>query len=557
MVGAGVWTTVLLVVLAITLLSGFPVALCLAGSALIVSAAAVVLGAFDPSLLMAIPNRIYAAMSNPVLVAVPLFVFMGFTLERSRIAEDLLEDIAQLLGNASGGLAIAVCLVGALLAASTGIVGASVVTLGLLALPTMLRRGYDPAIASGCICAAGTLGQIIPPSIVLILLGDQISSAWQTAQYARGNFSPDAVSINDLFAGALLPGLLLVLFYVVYIVCIARLKPTLMPAKTNLSTHRAARDSANILRLLRSLLPPVLLIIAVLGSILAGVASPTEAASIGAIGALLLADHRLCRQHQKPATFATGILRHSAIIGTCAALLALVVNATTELSLNALSGSQSEQRLLLLMSVLVSLIAIAIGLAMLRLYRFDSSTQASVAEAGANAPVMADIVRRTVSSTSMIFLILIGATIFSLAFRGVGGDELIRELIQSLPGGLPAAVLCVMLVMFILGFFLDFLEIIFIVVPIVAPVLLGMELAPGVYLSPVWLGVMIAINLQTSFLTPPFGFSLFYLRGVAGNEVSTIAMYKGIVPFVAIQLFILILLWFAPQIVTWLPSRLY
>lgn len=549
---AGVWTTILLGILAVTLLSGFPVALCLAGSALVVSAAAFLGGAFDPDLLMAIPNRIYAAMSNPVLVAVPLFVFMGFTLERSRIAEDLLDDIAQLLGNASGGVAVAVCLVGALLAASTGIVGASVVTLGLLAMPAMLRRGYDPAIASGCICAAGTLGQIIPPSIVLILLGDQLSAAWQTAQYARGNFAPDAVSINDLFAGALIPGLLLVVLYTGYILILARLRPTLMPAGVKHKTEHTAKASVNLLRLFRSLLPPLLLIVAVLGSILAGVASPTEAASIGAVGALLLADRRYCRERPD-----TGVLRHSAVIGVIAALLALVLNAKTALSLKSLTSSPAESLTMLAMSVLVSTIAIAIGLATIRLYRFESSSASSHRDATAANPVMADILRRTVSSTSMIFLILIGATVFSLVFRGLGGDELIRGMIQSLPGGLPVAILCVMLVMFVLGFFLDFLEIIFIVVPVVAPILLGMELAPGVYLSPVWLGVMIAINLQTSFLTPPFGFALFYLRGVASDEVSTISMYKGIVPFVFLQLIVLILLWFVPQIATWLPELIY
>lgn len=527
-------------------------ALCLAGSALVVSAAAFLGGAFDPDLLMAIPNRIYAAMSNPILVAVPLFVFMGFTLERSRIAEDLLHDIAQLLGNASGGLAIAVCLVGALLAASTGIVGASVVTLGLLALPAMLRRGYDPAVASGCVCAAGTLGQIIPPSIVLILLGDQLSAAWQTAQYARGNFAPDAVSINDLFAGALMPGLLLVFLYAGYILILARLKPTLMPAGVATTTGHSAKESVNPVRLIRSLLPPLLLIVAVLGSILAGVASPTEAASIGAVGALLLADRRYCRERPD-----AGILRHSAIVGVIAALIAFILNANTDLSLKSLTGSQAESLTLLLMSVLVSIIAVALGLAMIRLYRFEASPLSSDRDAADTTPVMAEILRRTVSSTSMIFLILIGATVFSLVFRGVGGDELIRELIQTLPGGLPVAILSVMLVMFVLGFFLDFLEIIFIVVPIVAPILLGMELAPGVYLSPVWLGVMIAINLQTSFLTPPFGFALFYLRGVAGDEVSTVSMYKGIVPFVLLQLLVLILLWFVPQIATWLPELIY
>jgi len=552
-----VWTGVLLSTLALTLLSGYPVALCLAGSGLLVSAVAYSFGAFDISLLMALPNRIYSAMSNPVLVSVPLFIFMGFILEKSRIAEDLLEDLSHLSGNRPGGTAIGVCVVGALLAASTGIVGATVVTMGLLALPGMLRRGYDPAVASGTICAAGTLGQIIPPSIVLILLGDQLSGAWQTAQYQQGNFAPDAVSINDLFAGALIPGLILVGLYIGYLLVLARIKPMRMPALEDRGDHSPGRST-----LLRSLVPPILLIIAVLGSILAGVASPTEAAAIGAVGALLLADYR---QHASTSVR----LGSSSLFAVICALLAMFLANVFEIKATATELTRTDSGVLAIVALLVMIVAIAIGLSVTRLYQNsaparpshslnqgDKNEQRERADDD-DSPMIATVLHRTVETTSMIFLILIGATVFSLVFRGFGGDELIRNLIQSLPGGLPLAVLTVMLIMFILGFFLDFLEIIFIVVPVVAPILLGMELAPGVYLSPVWLGVMIAINLQTSFLTPPFGFALFYLRGVADESVTTIAIYRGVIPFVLLQLSMLLLLWFFPGLSTWLPELLY
>jgi len=523
-----VWTIALLGTLAVTLLSGYPVAICLAGSALLISGLATVSGAFDISLLMALPNRIFAAMTNPVLVSVPLFIFMGFVLEQSKIAEDLLEDVANALGNKPGGTATGVCLVGGLLAASTGIVGATVVTMGLLALPAMLGRGYNPAVASGTVCAAGTLGQIIPPSIVLILLGDQLSGAWQTAQYERGNFAPDAVSINDLFAGALIPGVLLVSLYVGYITVLARFRPALMPAASDSGT-----PTPRPLNLFRSLVPPILLIIAVLGSILAGIASPTEAASIGAVGSVLLADYRL--HANKGYRFGS-----SSLFAAICAVLALFIAAIFDVKVAAQQADVANSMALSAVALLTMLIAIAIGLAIARLYQTHAASPAvkslllktrsplmsaakSVESNTVNSasPMMAIVLQRTVATTSMIFLILIGATVFSLVFRGLGGDELIRDSVQSLPGGLPLAILTVMLVMFVLGFFLDFLEIIFIVVPVVAPVLLGMELTPGVTLSPVWLGVMIAINLQTSFLTPPFGFALFYLRGVAGPHLST------------------------------------
>lgn len=453
------WVPLLLFLAVIVILmSGFPVAFTLGGTALIFAAVGVLTGNFTEALLSGLPNRIFGIMANETLVAVPLFVFMGVTLERARIAEELLDTLSSMFGALRGGLGLSVTLVGMLLAASTGIVGATVVTMGLLSLPTMLRRGYSPEIATGTICASGTLGQIIPPSIILVMLGDVMTTAYQQAQLEMGIFSPKTVSVGDLFAGALIPGLLLVGLYMLYIVVVAVLKPAVMPA------HVRDEDAkVSILQVLRAIMPPLVLIFAVLGSILGGFATPTEAAGVGAMGALLL----------------------------------------------------------------------AIGRRELNFERLQ------------------EIMQSTLKISSMVFLILIGASIFSLVFRGYGGDDVVRGMLEALPGGVFGAMLAVMLVMFLLGFVLDFIEITFVVVPIVGPVLLAMGL------DPVWLGIMIAINLQTSFLTPPFGFALFYLRGVAPPEVSTAQIYRGVIPFVAIQIFALILLAMFPDIVTWLPQQIY
>ncbi len=445
----------------LVLLLGYPVALSLAGTALLFAWVGGMTGHFDAVFLQALPNRLYGIMTNQTLIAVPLFVFMGVMLERSRVAENLLETMAALFGPVRGGLGISVTLVGMLLAASTGIVGATVVTMGLLSLPTMLRRNYDPALAAGSICAAGTLGQIIPPSIVLVLLGDVLSSAYQQAQLDMGIFSPDTVSVGDLFIGALIPGLLLVMLYMLYQVGVAFFRPDAAPA---IPIEEREQNSAALWgRVLKVLLPPLLLIVAVLGSILGGFATPTEAASVGAMGSILLA--ALQRQ---------------------------------------------------------------LNLATLR-----------------------EVMQNTTRVTSMVFLIFIGAAVFSLVFRGFEGDELVTELLSDLPGGVFSAVLIVMLIMFLLGFILDFIEITFVVVPIVGPILLAMGL------DPVWLGVMIAINLQTSFLTPPFGFALFYLRGVAPPEITTGQIYRGVAPFIVIQLLMLGLLAWQPGLATWLPGVVY
>ena len=439
----------------LVLLMGYPVALSLGGTALIAACIGAMTGAFDTTLLTAMPNRLYGIVSNQTLIAVPMFVLMGVTLEKTRIAEQLLDAMSRAFGRMPGGLGLSVTIVGMLMAASTGIVGATVVTMGLMSLPAMMKARYDMKLATGTICATGTLGQIIPPSIALVLLGDVLGNAYQQAQLSLGIFNPKSVSVGDLFAGALLPGLVLVVLYLVYILTTATLKPEKAPP--------VELDDVSFIELVSSIVPPLLLIVAVLGSILGGLATPTEAAGVGAMGALVLA-----------------AIRH-------------------ELNLTQLRE---------------------IGIS-------------------------------TTKTTAMVFFILIGASIFSLVFRGYGGEELVAGAFESMPGGVMGATIIVMLVIFLLGFILDFIEITFVVVPIVGPVLLAM----GV--DPVWLGVMIALNLQTSFLTPPFGFALFYLRGVAPPEVATADIYRGVIPFILIQLSILVLLAFVPELATWLPGILY
>jgi len=442
----------------LVLLAGYSVALTLAGVSLLFALIGIATGIFSANDLGFLPGRLFGIITNQTLIAVPLFVFMGVMLEKTRIAELLLESLSLLMGRLAGGLGLAVIVVGMLMAASTGIVGATVVTMGLMSLPTMLKQGYDARLATGTICATGTLGQIIPPSIALVLLGDVLSNAYQQAQLSQGIFAPKTVSVGDLFAGAIIPGLLLVGLYVVYLVTIAVLKPEKAPAA---DLGDLARPS--LLTLLKGLVPPLVLIVAVLGSILGGFATPTEAAGVGAAGALLLA----------------------------------------------------------------------------------------LAYRGLSWRVLNEVSISTLKTTAMVFFILIGASIFSLVFRGYGGDDLVHGWFTNMPGGAWGALAIVMLVIFLLGFMLDFIEITFVVVPIVGPVLLAMGI------DPIWLGVLIAVNLQTSFLTPPFGFALFYLRGVTPPSVTTGDMYRGVVPFVGIQLFLLLLLVLWPGLATWLPNLLY
>ena len=386
------------------LMAGYPVALTLAGVSLAFAALGHLLGAMGLGILGALPERIYGVITNPVLLAIPLFVFMGVMLEQSRIAEDLLERMGRLFGSWRGGLGYSAVIVGALLAASTGIVGATAVTMGLIMLPAMLRHGYDPRLAAGTVAASATLAQIVPPSTVLIVLGDQLNNAYQSAQLAQGNFAPNALSVSDLFAGAVGPGALLVGLYLGFLVAMALWRPATCPA-VDTSEHQSKGS------LLEALLAPLILIAAVLGSILYGMATPTEAASVGAVGAMLLA-----------------------------------------------------------------------------------ARKARLAE------VMPPVVEKTAQITAMIFLILIGATVFSLVFRALGGDVMVHQALTNLPGGVAGALLAVMLAIFLLGFVMDAFEIIFVVVPIVAPALLKM---PGV--DPVWLGILIAVNLQTSYMHPPLG----------------------------------------------------
>lgn len=503
----------------ISLLAGFPVAFTLAGSALFIAAIASLTGAFEISLMGAIPSRIFGtAIWNEVLIAVPLFIFMGLMLERSRVAASLLENMGMLFGQLRGGLGISVFIVGALLAASTGIVGAAVVTMGLMALPTMLKHGYDPKLAAGAICASGTLGQIIPPSIVLIILGEQISNAYVSSQSLIGNWSPEPVSVGDLFAGALIPGLLLVGLYMLYQVSIAIFKPDSSPALP----PAASRDIRFIVKLLGALLAPVALMLAVLGSILMGVATPTEAASVGGVGAILLAG---IADREKSAIWIY-------MSGVSFPILLFVAH-SLDMRIDP-AGISGETLLGLSLALpLIAILITGIGISLLRLL---------------NSGILKEVCQLTMQMSSMVFVILIGATLFSLVFRGLGGDDIVYEALKDLPGGKYGALFVVMLVIFVLGFFLDFVEITFVVVPIVAPVLLLMDV------NPVWLGVLIAMNLQTSFLTPPFGFALFYLRRVAPAEITTAMIYKGVFPFVLIQLAALAILAAFPALATWLPE---
>nr|WP_323777239.1 TRAP transporter large permease subunit [Amylibacter sp.] len=437
------------------LLLGFPVAFTLAGVSLLFGLAGMMFGVFDPSNFGSLPNRYIGFMTNEVLVAVPLFIFMGVMLERSNIAEQLLLTMGKLFGSMRGGLGFSVVIVGAMLAASTGVVGATVVTMGLISLPAMLRAGYDPKLATGVICASGTLGQIIPPSTVLIFMGDMLSGINSQVQMAKGNFAPVPVSVGDLFAGALLPGLLLVGLYLGFVAFKAITDPQSCPAMPV-----PAEEKSGLMReVFVALVPPFILILAVLGSILGGIATPTEAASVGAVGAMVLAALR---------------------------------------------------------------------------WRLSFA-------------VLRDTVVSAATITSMVFVILMGASVFSVVFRLMGGDNLVHEFLSNLPGGTLMAVAVVMAIMFVLGFILDTFEIIFIVIPITAPILLALDV------DPVWLGVLVGVNLQTSFLTPPFGFALFYLRGVAPADLPTSAIYKGILPFVLLQIIAIACLFLFPGIVTWLP----
>ena len=428
-----------------SLLVGYPVAFTLAGVSIIFALICSIFGIFDLNLFKNLPIRIFGIMNNQTLLAVPLFIFMGVVLEKSGIAAKMLKDMAKAFAGVKSGLGISIVIVGALLAASTGIVGATVVTMGLMSLPALLKEGYDKKFSAGLVAATGTLGQIIPPSIALVLLGDVMSNAYQRAQNNMGVFSVKSVSVGDLFIGALLPGLIICLLILAYTIFKNR----------NLEQLNLIKEKASILSLFNTLLPPILLIFMVLGSIVFGVATPTEAAGVGAFGSLMIAAY------------------------------------------------------------------------------FKKL----------NIGLLLEASKKTALVTTMVFTILIGASIFSLIFRGVGGDELINLIFDLIPGGKYSALLFVMLMIFLLGFILDFIEICYVFVPLIAPPLLMMGF------DPVWLGILLAINLQTSFLTPPFGFSLFYLRGVADSSIKTSEIYRGVLPFIGIQLFVLLLVVIFPLLV--------
>ncbi|WP_170985158.1 TRAP transporter large permease subunit [Roseomonas sp. AR75] len=505
--------------LCLLILTGVPVTFILTGCAIVFGGLGILFGVFDSFLLAALAQRIFGTMTTETLVAIPLFVFMGIMLERSRIAEELLEAMGRLFGTVRGGLAISVSVVGAMLAASTGIVGATVVTMGLMALPAMLRRGYDKRFACGTICAAGTLGQIIPPSTVMVILGEVIAAAYQQAQLAQGKFSVETVSVGQLFAGSMIPGLMLVGLYILYQLVIAFLRPELAPA---IPREEAARISTR--ELLNALVPPIVLIVAVLGSILGGVATPTEAAAVGAIGATMLAGLR-----QKGRAWPIHL-------GALCAVGVVLLGMLFDLRLGRAQPPLADRIALAGAAVLCLGLAFGVIVALWRCY---------------GAGVLSAVSHTTMTITAMIFATLIAATLFSLVFRGLGGEETVKELLSAIPGGQWGALIAVMAVMFVMGFFLDFVEITIIVVPIVGPVLLAMGI------DPIWLAVLIALNLQTSFLTPPFGFSLFYLGGVAQKWVGTGDIYRGVIPFVLLQLLALGLVMTFPALATWLPGVLF
>lgn len=500
------------------ILLGFPVSFSIAGIGIFFAYLGWTLGVMDISLLGAMGQRVFGLLSNQILIAIPLFVLMGAVLEKSHIAEELLDTMGRLFGQMRGGLGISVVLVGALLAASTGIVGATVVAMGMIALPTMLRSGYNPRVASGIVCTAGTLGQIIPPSTLLIILADVMSNAYQQAQYEQGKFSVEALSVGQFFAAAMVPGFLLVALYLIYIVVRGVLRPLDMPpAPADLAKPNRAE-------VIGAIVPPVLLIFAVLGAILGGIATPTEAASVGAVGAILMAGRRL------------GINPRLILLGT-GALVAVGVLAglfPVRLQRSDLGIGSYLTGAVYLVLVLVGALAVALAL-----------------RAALREKVLHEAVSSTLTMTSMIFATILSAGIFSLVFIGLGGEERVAELLANMPGGANGALLFCMVFIFVLGFFLDFVEISVIVLPLVTPALMVMGH------DPIWLGILIAINLQTSFLTPPFGFSLFYLRGAAPKEVTTAHIYAGVAPFIGLQAIGVFLVWAFPVLATWLPSVVF
>ncbi|MBG6175903.1 tripartite ATP-independent transporter DctM subunit [Labrenzia sp. EL_208] len=546
----------LVLLMAFALGSGFPVAFALPGSAILTIGIAagsgyLFSGDMDAFFAHGGPGQwlsagvtnfrgIYWEAERDTLIAIPLFVFMGIMLQRSKIAEDLLVTMARLFGPVPGGLGISVVFVGALLAATTGIVGATVVAMGLISLPAMLRNNYSVPLATGTIAASGTLGQIIPPSIVLIILADQLASAVDQAGSLRttlykastgelsmpSDFSVVSTSAGEMFLGAFLPGLVLVGLYMLFILGFALMNPKAAPAVHQEGTF--TRKFA--VKVVITLVPPLALIFLVLGSIIAGIATVNQAGAIGAVGAMIMAGYRL-REGERGA-YSPAILSIVALLG-----LAMVISFIGAVNIKLIETSQDVLGLVLAL-IAVSLLLIAIFWSGWRTLKLENTLRGVMIE--------------TAKTTSLVFIILLGAAMLTSAFRAFGGEELVKDFLQGLPGGFWAQFLIVMLVIFILGFFLDFIEIAVVVVPIVAPILLS---DPSANVTAVWLGVMIGLNIQTSFLTPPFGFALFYLRGVAPAVVKTIDMYKGVIAFIALQLVALGIVGFYPQLVNYLPNR--
>ena len=544
----------LILIMAVALISGFPVAFSLPGSAILTITLAALCGFLfegntDAYFVLGGPNQwlsagvtnfrsLYWNVERDTLIAIPLFVFMGIMLQRSKIAEDLLVAMAQLFGPIPGGLGISVVFVGALLAATTGIVGATVIAMGLISLPAMLRNNYSKSLACGTICASGTLGQIIPPSIVLIILADQLSNAADQAATVRkaeykeatgsfsmpGDFDVVTASAGDMFMGAFIPGMILVGLYMAYILITALINPEKAPPVPFAGSY----DRKFILSVLLALIPPLALIFIVLGSIILGVATVNQAGAIGAIGALIMSSYRL--MEGKPRAYFPAFMAVISII-----VIVILLN-TFNLNIKNIQNS-SDAFGIFLACLAVSTLLTAIGWSIWRAYNIENTLQGVMME--------------TAKTTSMVFIILIGAAMLTSAFRGFGGEVLVKDYLTSLPGGFWIQFVVVMAVIFFLGFFLDFIEIAVVVVPIVAPILLA---DPGANITAVWLGVMVGLNIQTSFLTPPFGFSLFYLRGVAPPSVKTLQIYKGAAAFIALQLVGLTIAGAFPSLVNYLPN---
>ncbi len=522
MSGPGLWLNVgMMAALCAGIMVGLPVVFILTGCAMLFGGLGILLGVFDAFLLGALAQRVFGTMTSETLIAIPLFVFMGMMLERSRIAPDLLEAMGRLFGKMNGGLALSVTVVGALLGASAGVVGATVVTMGLIALPAMMRHRYDAGFATGSICAAGTLGQIIPPATVMVVLGEVLAAAYQQAQLAQGLFSIDTISVGDLYAGALIPSLALTAMYMAWQAFICWWRPGTGPA-----VPRAEAGAAPGWRELSEvLIAPIVLLVAILGSTLAGIATPTESAAVGAVGATLLAGLRAGEGSPAPI--------HAA---HAAALLLVAVGTAFDLRLGREQAPLVDRAALAAAAVLAVVLFWGLLVSLWRTFR---------------GGILAATCHNTMSVTAMVFATLIGATLFSLVFRGLGGDDVVRAFLGGVPGGAYGALLVVMLVVFVLGFPLDFVEIVIIVVPIVGPVLLQMGI------DPIWLGVLIAMNLQTSFLTPPLGPTLFYIQGVLPPGVSTQDVYRGVMPFVAVQVVAIGVVVAFPGLATWLPKALF